>query len=763
MERKILIFGAVGLLVAFILGIVIGYASSGGSANDEQVIQASKLMSAHKRDMEALTDKMVSSVNPDQIREYLQFLSKEPHIAGLRRDRELTNWIKNTWEDAGLDHVNLEEYDYMLSWPNQSNPNKIRIIDDNGNTRFTSQHKEKELRKGDDHPDFVHAFNAFSPAGTVEGDLVFVNYGRIEDFQQLEDLGYEEIIKGKICIARYGKIFRGNKVKNCQNYGGIGMILFSDPADVAILGTEPENVYPNTVFLPGSGVQRGSVFIGDGEPLSPGWPSVPNAYREKPENIDGLPKIPVQPIGYDDAQVILEKMGGKPSPKNWRGKIEGVKYNLGGEMLPEFKGWKVKVSVHNTAKTIKSSHIVGTITGAIEPDRYVYLSNHRDAWGYGSVDPSSGTAQLMENVRLLGKLHKDGWRPRRTIVFVSWAAEEHGVFGSYEWVDHKMKKITARSVGLVNTDICVAGPIVKPQASPILKDILIDSLKSADDPRDDENENKARAYFPSGKTSYYDYWYDWYNQDSSKVIEPKVSLLGSGSDHAAFAFQAGVPSVNLRFKDDTKKYKGLGQYATYHTGYETFYLMDKIIDPGFKLHKICSQSALKMILTLSESLVLPYNLKYYPKAMKDAMKAFRNKNVTSYLEDNGATTQYLEAAIDEFNDATIKFMNKLDDINLSNSLELRQINDQLMMLERVFIMPRGLPGRPTVNHAIFAPAKFNAYGAAAFPGISDLLHEIEKLRGEESLKRWEEVKRHISDLMIMVQDAANFLKPVELI
>ena len=165
----------------------------------------------------------MEDIDPNRIREYLKELTKEPHVAGLRRDIELTHWIKETWENDGLDHVNLYEYNFYLSWPNQSHPNKIYLLDDVGQVKFTSQHKEEELRKGDDHPDFVHGFNAFSPAADVEGALVYVNYARVEDVRELEGLLGEDFLMGKICIARYGKIFRGNKVKNCQDRGAKGV------------------------------------------------------------------------------------------------------------------------------------------------------------------------------------------------------------------------------------------------------------------------------------------------------------------------------------------------------------------------------------------------------------------------------------------------------------------------------------------------------------------------------------------------------------
>ena len=385
------------------------------------------------------------------------------------------------------------------------------------------------------------------------------------------------------------------------------------------------------------------------------------------------------------------------------------------------------------------------------------LSNHRDAWGYGSVDPSSATAQLMEVVRSLGKLKKEGWRPRRTIIFASWAAEEYGLEGSYEWVEQHLTKIMHRTVGMVNTDICVSGPIAKPQSSPVLRDIVVESLKHASDPTTNQDR------------SYYEYWEEWTNQDRKSdepKKTPKIKHIGSGTDHAAFAFYAGVPAYNLRFKDDTKKYKGVGQYPTYHTGYETFYLVDKIIDPGYKIHRTCAQTSIHALFNLADSAILPYNLLHFPREMKDALMEFDKSttNVTKTLEENGVTLSYLKEAVDYFEATAKSYMQTLkeneSDIK-GDPLTLRMINDQLMQMEKVFIMDGGIPLRTETRHAIFAPGKFNIYGGGGFPAISDLLYEHDKLVKDspEYTKRWDLIKRHISDLMIMTQNAARYLEP----
>ena len=265
---------------------------------------------------------------------------------------------------------------------------------------------------------------------------------------------------------------------------------------------------------------------------------------------------------------------------------------------------------------------------------------------------------------------------------VSWASEEYGIAGSYEWVSHHTVKLMNRAVGLVNTDICVSGPIAKPQASPVLKDSVKNALKMADDPTTDNGRK------------YYEFWEEWTNKDHDDVPkEPRIGLLGSGSDHASFAFYANIPAVNLRFKDDSKAYPGIGQYPTYHTGYETFYLMEKLIDPGFKIHRTCAQTSIHVLLELADSAVLPYNLERFPKVMAETLDSFDTNNVTDALRKGGVTLKHIKDAVKEFSNATKSFMDELKTIqNEHDPMKLRIANDQMMQLERIFNLPSGLPG-----------------------------------------------------------------------
>jgi len=743
LDKKLTIVCLFSLASAFIIGILVGYFS---------ISSPSPLTATEDKfdDKEFVTN-VLGKVDSDNLREFLKVLTEEPHIAASDRDRFLTNWIKQKWIEFGLDSVSLSPYEFLLSYPKSDQPNKVYLYDSSGQVQFTSKHKEDVLRPEDEHENFIHAFNAFAPAGDVTGELVYVNYGRVEDVKKLHDLGVN--LTGKIAISRYGKIFRGNRLKNCQDAGAVGVIMFSDPEQVATNGTNPDNVYPHSFFLPSSGVQRGSTFLGDGDPLSPTWSSVKGAYRLEINETDGLPKIPSQPIGYGDAKMLLSVMGGPDVPEDWQGSIPGISYKLGPGFNEEHQGWRVRLVVNNYMENKEDNNVIGVIKGEVEPDRFVVMCNHRDAWGYGAVDPSSGTSPLMETARILGSLVKSGWRPRRTIVLASWGAEESGIMGSNEWVYDKIHKLTNRAVAVINLDVCVGGDILEPSASPVLKSVFVEAIKNVPATKD-----------PS--KSYYEFLKEYYKNDENPVddIEEKIKILGSGSDHAPFAYYAGVPALYYTFDIDKQKYPEIkGGYPMYHTGFETFYLMDQILDPGFKLHKTCTQLALHMILQLVESSILPFQPGHIIDELEKAIKKLETTNITKAIKSNGAG-QALDMMTDSFNNfkqVVSKWVQKRTAMKksgeLDNPISQRMLNDQTMNLERTFLLPQGLPGRHSYRHALFSPAKFDSYSGAAFPGISDLLHDVEKLTPKQKTEKFKEVRKHLSDLMIVFRQAAGWL------
>ncbi|KAG1656999.1 N-acetylated-alpha-linked acidic dipeptidase 2 [Nymphon striatum] len=737
---------------AFSIGILIGYFSHGGSRNGhgepgddlDDAASASASASFYK-DGDYISEELKSRMKAENMRDNLMFLSAEPHLAGSERDNYLAKYIKDRWEEYGVDQTKLVPYEVVLSFPDSNNPNKVRIESESGETLFESQHKEKTLRPEDEHPNFIHAFNSYSPAGDIKGDLVYVNFGRVEDFDALKEMGVS--VEGKICIMRYGKIYRGNKVKHAEERKAIGAILYLDPEEVALNGTSPENVYPNSWWMPGTAMQRGTVMQGNGDPSTPGYPTIDGVYRI-PEDEYTIPSIPVQPIGYSDAMEFLKIMAGPAAKDGWKGKLP-IEYKLGPGFQDEHVTKKVRIIVNNKLKITKSNNVFGVIKGAVEPDRYVLIGNHRDSWGYGAVDATTGTSQLLEVSRVLGELKSEGWKPRRTIIFCSWGAEEYGLIGSYEWVEENLPKLQDRSVAYINVDICTSGDALDMNASPLLFDVAWDVTKMVPDPKVEDK-------------TVYDIWKMRYQNKSM----PEITFPGSGSDHAAFAFYAGIPIINMWWKRNKEKFD-ISIYPAYHTGYETFYLVDKFIDPGFKIHKSCSQISALMLHKIADSKILPFNATRLAEAMTDALKKLKEKigstlqtknlNLGEILKDK------LEGGLSKFKTSAMEWHKSLKEVDKEDTLKIRILNDQFMTLERVFIKPDGLPDSPTKRHMIFAPSKFDSYSGGAYPALSDLMYGIENLTGDEAAKRWLQVERHLSDLLIVIHYATEILKPAHVL
>ncbi|KAG9481062.1 hypothetical protein GDO78_010353, partial [Eleutherodactylus coqui] len=401
------------------------------------------------------------------------FFSRRPHIAGSVQDEEvLATYIHNTWK-SNLHGSKVYNYTVLLSYPNASDPNYVSILSADGVESNLSDKVEKILSPDQNDSTVVNPFNAYSPSGVIVGDPVYVNYGTVEDFQYLtRDLAMN--LTGIVAIARYGKIFRGDKVNNGANFGCAGMILYSDPADYVVGSLD--RVYPVDWWLPGTGAQRGTLLKLNGDPRTPYYPSTNSAFYADEKDIK-LPNIPVTPISYNDAVKYLSKMAGMEVQSAWKGKLN-ITYRVGPGFASPYETSKIKlyVKTYNVPKTIRN--VFGFIEGQYEPDRYVLLGNHRDAWVFGAIDPSSGTATMMELSRALSKLLQAGWRPRRSILFCSWGAEEYGLIGSTESVEEMGKVLGPRTVAYINVDLALAGnSTLRALATPILHKLLFEAAK----------------------------------------------------------------------------------------------------------------------------------------------------------------------------------------------------------------------------------------------------------------------------------------------
>ncbi|XP_053312527.1 putative N-acetylated-alpha-linked acidic dipeptidase isoform X1 [Spea bombifrons] len=731
-SRSLLGFG-LGALGFLLLGFLIGWFAKPNGSVPTQAYQSMR---------KAFWDEMKA----ENIRQYLHNFTRIPHLAGTEQNFLLAKQIQAQWKEYGLDKVELAHYDILLSYPNETNPNYISLVDEHGNEVFNTSLFEPTPPGYENISDVVPPYNAYSAQGTPEGELLYVNYARTEDFHFLErNLNISCL--GKIVIARYGKIFRGNKVKNAQKAGAIGLILYSDPADYCAPGVDP---YPDGWNLPGGGVQRGNILNlnGAGDPLTPGYPSKEYTYRYNEKDGAGLPAIPVHPIGYNDAEHLLRNMGGKPAPDNtWKGSLN-VSYNIGPGYKDPQMSQKIRMHVHSYNEIRRVYNVIGIIKGAVEPDRYVILGGHRDSWVFGGIDPQSGAAVVNEIVRSAGKLKQQGWRPRRTMMFASWDAEEFGLLGSTEWAEENVKILQERAVAYINADSSVEGNYtLRVDCTPLMYQLVYRLTKEIKSP-DEGFEGK----------SLYKSWHQKDNWTEYKDL-PRINKLGSGNDFEVFFQRLGIASGRARYTKNRKEGR-YGGYPVYHSVYETSEIVDKFYDPLYKNHLAVAQVRGGLVFELADSVVLPLNgqdyadqLKNYGTILQDIARKHEDK-MLAY----GISFDHLFSAIQNFTETVQSFNSRLQLLDLSNPIAVRSVNDQLMFLERAFIDPLGLPNRQFYRHIIYAPSSHNKYAGESFPGIYDALFDIENKQDE--LSAWDEVKRQISIAAFTVQAAAETLKEV---
>uniref|UniRef100_A0A8C8BNT9 glutamate carboxypeptidase II n=1 Tax=Otus sunia TaxID=257818 RepID=A0A8C8BNT9_9STRI len=656
----------------------------------------------------------MTEMKAENIKQFLYNFTQLPHLAGTKENLHLAQQVQAEWKQFGLDSVQLVHYDVLLSYPDDTKPNYISIIDEHGNEIFNTSLSEPPPPGYETVRDVVPPFSAFSAQGMPEGELVYVNYGRTEDFFQLErEMGIN--CTGKIVIARYGKIFRGNKVKNAELAGAQGVILYSDPADYCAPGVDP---YPNGWNLPGGGAQRGNVLNlnGAGDPLTPGYPAKEYTYRLDKASGVGLPKIPVHPIGYHDAELLLRNMGGYAPPhSSWKGNLN-VSYNIGPGFTTNYSTRKVKMHIHSNNEVRRIYNVIGTIRGTVEPDRYVILGGHRDSWVFGGIDPQSGAAVVHEIVRSFGKLKRKGWRPRRTVIFASWDAEEFGLLGSTEWAEENAKVLQARGVAYINADSSVEGNYtLRVDCTPLMYSLVYSLTKEIPSP-DEGFEGK----------SLYESWYKK-NPSSEYKEVPRINKLGSGNDFEVFFQRLGIASGRARYsKNLVKKYSS---YPVYHTVYETYEIVERFYDPTFKNHLTVAQVRGGLVFELANSVVLPFNCRDYASAVSNYAHIIYNlsRNHEEELATYNVSFDALFSAVENFTEVAASFHDRLQQID-------------------------------TNKHVIFAPSSHNKYAGESFPGIYDAMFDIKNKADQH--EAWEEVKKQISIAAFTVQAAAETLKEV---
>ncbi|XP_033739730.1 putative N-acetylated-alpha-linked acidic dipeptidase isoform X2 [Pecten maximus] len=733
--RSRLVLGAICVcLVGLGIGFGIGYAARGSSSDTPHVNGNGPVKEAQTQNA---VDVLLKSLDSNNIKENLRRYTSRPRMSGTAGGDEIIDIIANEWRSSGLDMVRVTPYDVLMSYPNRTNPNTVQLISQD-NVVFQAATFEAPLDAEGNNTEVVPPFNAFAVAGVAEGDLVYVNYGRIEDFVFLRD-NQSISVEGKIVIARYGRIFRGDKVKIAQQFNATGIIMYTDPEDFNMGNT----TYPNSWWLPGSGVQRGTTGP-DGDMLTMFYPAKDYTYRiPKSESWIADSTIPAQPIGYGDAKHFLGAMTGPEVPETWRGRLP-ITYRFG----PGFTNstLKARLTVNNFEETKTVRNVIGYIRGEVEPDRYIMLGNHHDSWVFGAIDPLSGSAALTEIIRVLGNMLKQGLRPRRTIVFGSWGAEEHGLIGSTEWVEEYMKVLYERTVAYLNVDYACDYPyVLTAGTSPLLQDSLYQSAKKVPNP---EKNTPFKTL--------YDVWND--RTPNNAGTEPSVYYsLGSGSDMATFYQRAGVPSVDMWFTYDENRWDILS-YPTYHSAYETFEMFTRFIDPNFNYTLAMAQMWSIMAWDLSNVELLPFDPTRYATAIQEFVSSLK-KDFSEVWSQQNVNIQALDSAVTNLTASTKAFKEKIQSLNDTSPLSIRMLNDKMIQFERAFIDPEGLPERRIYKHVMFAPSLYDSYSDNSFPGVVDTMHDIQV---NNRTDKWSLLKQQVSVATYTIQSAANTLDDIGL-
>ncbi|XP_037002338.2 aminopeptidase NAALADL1 [Artibeus jamaicensis] len=733
--------GLVGAAALLGLGIMLGHFAIPKGAN----LLASNDSVSQDLDPEVL-ETVMGQLDASRIRENLRELSRKPHLASSPRDEELVQLLLQRWRDpeSGLDSAEASTYQVLLSFPSQEQPNRVTIVGPTGDVLFSCRQSEANLTGEQGDPDVVPPYAAYAPPGTPQGFLVYANRGAEEDFKELEDQGIQ--LNGTIALTRYGGVGRGAKAVNAAKHGVAGVLVYTDPADINDGRSLPNETFPYSWHLPPSGVERGSYYEYFGDPLTPYLPASPSSFRLDPATASGFPPIPTQPIGFEDAKVLLCNLQGPSAPAAWQGAL-GCDYKLGPGFQPDsvYTDSQVNLSIHNRLELRNSSNVLGIIRGAVEPDRYVLYGNHRDSWVHGAVDPSSGTAVLLELSRVLGTLLKKGtWRPRRSVVLASWGAEEFGLIGSTEFTEEFFSKLQERTVAYINVDIAVfANATLRAQGTPPIQSVIFSAAK------------QIPAAGPGG-LSIYDNWIRYFNRSSSVYgLVPSLGSLGAGSDYAPFIHFLGISSMDIAYTYDRSK-TSARIYPTYHTAFDTFGYVDTFVDPGFSSHQAVAQTAGNVLLRLSDSLFLPLNISDYSETLRSFLQAAQ-QDLGALLEQHSISLEPLVTAVEKFEEAAVALGQRISALQKGtfNPLQVRMLNDQLMLLERTFLNPRAFPEERYYSHVLWAP---RTGSVATFPGLANAYSTA--MNTGAGSEAWAEVQRQLSIVVAALEGAAATLRPV---
>jgi N-acetylated-alpha-linked acidic dipeptidase len=724
------------LLMGLIAPLALAVAAVPGTPGVADLQGFSARTAALQQRLEQRFDAALSAAD---LRAWMQQLSAAPNHVGSAHDKANAEFILQKFREWGWD-ASIEQFSVLYPTPREE------IVELVAPGRFIATLREPPV-DGDatsaQVADELPPYNVYGADGDVTAELVYVNQGMPDDYKELDALGVS--VKGRIVLARYGGGWRGLKPKLAYEHGAIGCLIYSDPRDD---GYGAGDTYPRGGYRPPDGVQRGSVqdlTLYSGDPLTPGIGSTAGAKRLALQDAITILKIPVLPISYADAGPLLAALGGRVAPPAWRGGLP-LAYHLGPGPA------RVHLKVQSDWQQKPIYDVIAKIRGSEEPDRWIVRGNHHDAWVFGAADPFSGHVALMAEAKAIGKLAKEGWRPRRTLVYASWDGEEPGLLGSTEWVEAHAAELQAKAALYINSDMNSRGTL-DVQGSHSLQQFVNQAARDVQDP-ETAGSVRTRAVAVRRVAAY----------EAGRAFDTggdvPLGALGSGSDFTPFLQHLGVSSLNVEFH-------GEAEYGVYHSAYDSFDHFRRFVDPTFQYGVALAQVVGRIVLRAAQADLLPTaqgdfadSVAAYDDEVHKLIDGMREKSreLDTLLDDGSYRFAEdprqpraaparadevpnldfapLDAAVARLKTSAAGFDAAYARVAMAggpaNAARLR-LNAALGGLEQALTDPRGLPGREWYRHMLYAPGLHTGYGVKTLPGIREALEE----------RRWSEANRYI--------------------
>ncbi len=732
------------------------------AADDVALTGYSARSSQAERDWEA---KFRAIPDPANLREYMRRMSARPHHVGSPYDKDNAEWILARFKEWGLD-AHIETFDVLFPTP------KVRLLEMIEPTKYTAKLEEPSLAvdpTSNQKSEQLPTYNAYSPDGDVTAPLVFVNYGLPEDYEKLDRLGIS--VKGAIVIAKYYQSWRGVKPKVAAEHGAIGCLIYSEPKDD---GYTRDIVFPEGPMRNPDGVQRGSVMdfasASPGDPLTPGVGATKDAKRLSLKEAKSISKIPVLPISYGDAQPLLAALKGPMAPDEWRGSLP-IPYHVG----PGPAKVHLKLEFNWDLKPVND--VIAKIPGSVAPDEWVLRGNHHDAWVNGAEDPVSGQAPLLEEARALGILLKQGWKPRRTIIYTAWDGEEPMLLGSTEWVEAHAEELKQHAAVYINTDGNDRG-LFQMAGSHSLEQFINGVARDVEDP-----ETKMTVWQRSQLSQIAQAKSADDRKELRQRSDLRIDALGSGTDFTGFLDHLGIASLNLG-------YGGEDEQGIYHSIYDDFYWYTHFSDTDFVYGRALSQTIGTAVMRFADAEVLPYDFvdfadtvqkytKELEKLLTDKQDEIRERNqqleegvfkatldprrptVAPPREDIPPHLNFapMENATELLARSAAHYQKVLSQKQASlgdtQAQMLASLNTQLIQSERKLTNDGGLPRRSWYKHLLYAPGVYSGYGVKTVPGVREAIEQKRYAEAEQEITR---VAKALEDEAALIESAAQSLE-----